>query len=413
MRASRRAKTRLECETLEDRVTPATLTWTGAVDGLWSHVGNWTTTDVTHPVPQNGDAVVLPAGALNRTQSDDLGQLTLSSITFNDIGYNLSGSLIDLGNISVAPAGLMTGGDSIANDLVFVVTAPSDQATIDLGSARELLSLGGSVEVAGAGTLTVTSGGAGAALGVANLAVLATATLSIQNTNATIFGQAAIYGVFAISGNSRVDIAPAAIVADAGTVSVNAGASLYIAGLVDVEAQNGTGGVLTNNGGLVLVESSGSLYVAVRIDNISGELYIAGLTVLEQGSLLTQQTSAAFTVVAPGGELYVAWDMIGNNGAQLYVFGQVVVANNGNDGIGFYQYDGTIAIEAGGALYAYGLVAIEANSALYDYGTLALEPNGYLYSADLVVIEQGGVFYDYGTFANFGTYYNFGHQIGG
>src|SRR6516164_8019761 len=167
MRASRRAKTRLECETLEDRVTPATLTWTGAVDGLWSHVGNWTTTDVTHPVPQNGDAVVLPAGALNRTQSDDLGQLTLSSITFNDIGYNLSGSLIDLGNISVAPAGLMTGGDSIANDLVFVVTAPSDQATIDLGSARELLSLGGSVEVAGAGTLTVTSGGAGAALGVA------------------------------------------------------------------------------------------------------------------------------------------------------------------------------------------------------------------------------------------------------
>jgi len=135
--------------------------------------------------------------------------------------------------------------------------------------------------------------------------------------------------------------------------------------------------------------------------------------VLEQGSLLTQQTSAAFTVVAPGGELYVAWDMIGNNGAQLYVFGQVVVANNGNDGIGFYQYDGTIAIEAGGALYAYGLVAIEANSALYDYGTLALEPNGYLYSADLVVIEQGGVFYDYGTFANFGTYYNFGHQIGG
>src|ERR1043166_7899703 len=114
-------------EQLEYRVTPATLTWTGTVDGLWSHAGNWSTSDVTHPVPQNGDAVVLPAGAVNRTQSDDLS-LSLASLTFLDVGYSISGQQITLGNLSVTLSSPATGSDLIANDLAFVVTAPSDTA---------------------------------------------------------------------------------------------------------------------------------------------------------------------------------------------------------------------------------------------------------------------------------------------
>src|SRR5262249_33110365 len=96
--------TRLECEPLEDRITPATLTWTGAVDGLWSHAGNWSTTDMAHPVPQAGDNIVLPQGAANTNQTDDLGLITLGSITFNDEGYTISGDgLILTGGINVNP----------------------------------------------------------------------------------------------------------------------------------------------------------------------------------------------------------------------------------------------------------------------------------------------------------------------
>src|SRR2546429_4061389 len=108
----------LECEALEERVTPATLTWLGAVDGIWSHAGNWATTDVTHPVPQNGDAIVLPAGAPNITQTDDLGTLSLAGITFGDVGYTISGDPITLGSLTAAQSVGMGGSDVIVDDLL-------------------------------------------------------------------------------------------------------------------------------------------------------------------------------------------------------------------------------------------------------------------------------------------------------
>src|ERR1043166_7616764 len=109
---------RRECETLEDRVTPATLTWTGAVDGLWSHAGNWTTDDVTRPVPQDGDAIVFPAQVGNRTQTDDLGQRSFASLTFYDGGYNLSGDPFVLTAGLTANANVY-GTIQVANDISF------------------------------------------------------------------------------------------------------------------------------------------------------------------------------------------------------------------------------------------------------------------------------------------------------
>src|SRR5260370_25588426 len=106
-------RVRLKCEALEDRVTPATMTWLGAVDGTWSHAGNWATTDVTHSVPQNGDAIVLPARAPNTTQTDDLGTLSLAGITFGEVGYTVSGDPITLGSLTAAQSVGMGGSDAI------------------------------------------------------------------------------------------------------------------------------------------------------------------------------------------------------------------------------------------------------------------------------------------------------------
>ena len=87
MNSLRKRSTRIECEALEDRVTPATLTWLGAVNGVWSNPGNWGTTDQTHTVPYDGADLVFPATAGNLTQIDDLPALSLSTITFLGGGY--------------------------------------------------------------------------------------------------------------------------------------------------------------------------------------------------------------------------------------------------------------------------------------------------------------------------------------
>jgi hypothetical protein len=402
----------LECEALEDRVTPATLAWTGTVDGLWSHAGNWSTSDVTHPVPQNGDAVVLPAGAVNRTQSDDLS-LSLASLTFLDVGYSISGQQITLGNLSVTLSSPATGSDLIANDLAFVVTAPSDTATMDLGQGNEVLTLSGNVVVAGAGTLSVVNNGVFAstsALSISGtLTVQASATMDLQR-DLTLLGTTAVYGTLHVG--RRVDIATGATLVDAGAVDVFG--QLYIAGLLDV-AQSQNGAELTAGfNGLVVVESGGELFAAGRVNVLNGELYDAGLTLIAASGELFQQkgdagSALAATVVAPGGQLYSAGLVYSVQYARLFVFGQMQVAA----GSGLYVYDGELTVEAGGSLYAYGTVAIEPDTAFYDYGIFVLAHGGYLYDAGLFVVEQGGVFYDSGTFvAPGGIYYNFGQQVG-
>src|SRR5690242_4225649 len=113
MNAPARRTVGLDFDVLEDRVQPATLTWLGGVNGAWSQAGNWTTTDVTHPVPQNGDAIVLPAGAPNTTQTDDLGTLSLAGITFGGVDYTISGDPITLGSLTAAQSVGMGGSDVI------------------------------------------------------------------------------------------------------------------------------------------------------------------------------------------------------------------------------------------------------------------------------------------------------------
>ena len=388
--------TRLEFETLEDRVTPATLTWLGAVDGLWSHAGNWSTTDPTHPTPHIGDTVVLPQGAAHKIQTNDLvssGQITqsntvaLSSITFQDVGYQILGDPID-GNIdcTASPAGM----DEIDCNIHFFQV----QETVALASNFELV-LGGNVTVDGpiseASTTVHVTGPASSVL-----AVRGAISVVGQAAHLDVASSVQIFGTLSVPGTPGVTIEPAG--------------SVYVAGLVTVD------GNLTLSGGLLLVESGGELFAHGSVQDLGGEIYTAGVIIVEDAGLLYLQGGQSFLVVAGGGVLYSAGLTEATQGSQLFIFGTAQVAAPPaptNQTLGIYVYDSVVTVESGGALYAYGTVAIEVDSALYDYGVLALEPSGYLYNADLVVIEPGGVFYDYGTFANFGTYYNFGHQIGG
>src|SRR4051794_8785961 len=58
-------------EALESRLAPAVSTWTGAVSGAWSVPGNW---DVA---PVSGNDLVFPAGAANKTNTNDVASLVI------------------------------------------------------------------------------------------------------------------------------------------------------------------------------------------------------------------------------------------------------------------------------------------------------------------------------------------------
>jgi hypothetical protein len=54
---------------------------------LRSNAGNWDT-----GVLVNGDAVVFPAAASNKSNTNDLAGLSLASVTFQNNGYTISGN---------------------------------------------------------------------------------------------------------------------------------------------------------------------------------------------------------------------------------------------------------------------------------------------------------------------------------
>src|SRR5438105_1742646 len=71
-----------------------TKAWTGAVSNLWSVGANWN----GGIAPTDGDALVFPDGASNRSMNNDLSGLDLTSISFTGAssGYSASGNPITL-----------------------------------------------------------------------------------------------------------------------------------------------------------------------------------------------------------------------------------------------------------------------------------------------------------------------------
>ena len=73
-----------------------TCTWTGGgIDANWSTAANWSVCDASG-VPENGDSVIFPASAANKTNTNDIVGLDLVSITFSGEDYEVSGNAIDI-----------------------------------------------------------------------------------------------------------------------------------------------------------------------------------------------------------------------------------------------------------------------------------------------------------------------------
>jgi hypothetical protein len=106
-----RKTSRPRLEALGDRVVPAQLFWTGAVDNTWANGGNWILLNNTSRAPQTGDDLVFQASvtpngqasitAANLDTNNNIGNLSLSSITINAPGYTLGNRAVTLTGGSV------------------------------------------------------------------------------------------------------------------------------------------------------------------------------------------------------------------------------------------------------------------------------------------------------------------------
>jgi autotransporter-associated beta strand protein len=141
----------LQLEWLEERLAPATYTWSGAVSNLWSNNANWAGGS---PAGDPNANLVFPSGAKNiDTNNNDLVGLTIGSMTFSGGGYKIFGNAVTL-NAGITLTSEAT--ESIHFNPNIVLGAAQTFAVTDAGVA---LYLEGTVS--GAGSARLTEAGAG------------------------------------------------------------------------------------------------------------------------------------------------------------------------------------------------------------------------------------------------------------
>ncbi len=85
---------------------PDTCTWTGATSNSWATGSNWSGCD-NGGIPEDGDSLVFPETAQNKTMSNNLSSLDLfaiNSMTFNGTGYTLNGNGFTITGITAITA---------------------------------------------------------------------------------------------------------------------------------------------------------------------------------------------------------------------------------------------------------------------------------------------------------------------
>ena len=106
---------RLLIEALEDRVTPATINWTGnGANNFWTNPSNWNLARA----PLAGDDLVFGAlaAADKRTTADNLSGLPIfNSITISASGYIINGSVA---TPKLALSGSINVGSNLGNERI-------------------------------------------------------------------------------------------------------------------------------------------------------------------------------------------------------------------------------------------------------------------------------------------------------
>jgi autotransporter-associated beta strand protein len=285
----RRRSIRPRFETLEERLSPATHTWTGAASVLWSDARNWVGGS---PAGDSNAALVFPVSARTATDND-LDNLTVQSINLVsvDTSYVLIGQPITLtGGIASTAA---TGG---SNTIGLDMTLSSAQTWNASGN----LNIAGTVALNAGVTLTVTTADAitftGALSGPGGL------TVAAINTGGVVLAAADTYAGATIVSSGTLHVGATNAVSNASAVTVAGGATLDLGKFSD------TIGSLTGAGNVVLaggVLTSGGDNTSTTFSGIisgSGQLIKAGKGTLTLSGANTYSSTSvvAGTLLANG-----------------------------------------------------------------------------------------------------------------
>ncbi|MBL8798724.1 MAG: autotransporter-associated beta strand repeat-containing protein, partial [Planctomycetia bacterium] len=251
-------------EDLEHRITPATITWSGALSSDWNVPGNW----VGGVVPKANDDLVFNAAGLNGANMNNnlagSGAITFNSITFSSGGYSIS-----LGRDIRLTAGLTnTAGVNTFN------------VDIALGGAQVFNIIDGQVvingDVSGAATASIAKTGAG---------------ILTYNGNNTYTGATTVFGGVLQLNDTTPGANPNAI---NGALIINAGAGL--AATVELLASN-----QILNSVNVSILNGGILDLNGNLEQIAGLTLTGGNVNIDGGGILTltgNVTTTASTFVS-------------------------------------------------------------------------------------------------------------------
>jgi autotransporter-associated beta strand protein len=311
---------RLEMDALEDRFAPATLTWTGAANNLWSNANNWLNESSNPQAPVAGDDLIFPTGPATLTTFNDLAAGTaFQSITFTGAGaaYNLGGNAIVIGDNG--------GGGIFHNATSAIVTINFTSVTLASGAAKtfDVLHAASRLNF----TTTINFNGAGARFGQAGSAGIISAALPItgagdltkDGTGILILSGANTFtGNISLNGGT-IQLGASQVLPDGNAFVMAAGTTL------DLNNFSESLGSLAGPAGATITLGSGTLTVGgLNTDTtfagtitgagslvktgtgrlvLAGSGTYAGATTINQGTLEINGTNASPVLVNTGGTL--------------------------------------------------------------------------------------------------------------
>src|SRR6266404_3110134 len=330
--ASARAKPyrRLRLEPLEDRLAPATHTWTGAANSLWSNNANWVGgSPMGDP---NADLVFPPNSQNELTCTNDISGLTIRSITFSGDSYQISGTGIALN------AGI-TVAVGVSQSLFL--------ANIVLGAAQVFTVSGATLGVdgiiSGGSTATLTKTGTGTlVMGRANSysggTILNAGGVELPNMGLTPLGT----GMLTINGGV-IEIAPGA--------GLRLGNPFIVGGPGRIEDFAGltfTGNGILTKGNTLAVGSMGGGTTFSGVISGDGSLTADGAGTVTLGAANTYTGATTITSTLSSGTLRLATANAIPSASAVTVASLATLALNGfDDTIGSLSGSGSVTLGNG------------------------------------------------------------------
>gem|GEM_PF-3508986 len=303
-----------------------TCTWTGATNGNWATGSNWTGCD-NGGVPENGDALIFPASAANRTNTNNIGALSVTSITFNDT-YTISGSQLTIGG-TLSSTGAAV---SITNNIVLSANSAFNTSGVGGFDVQGTLNMS---------TFNLTLGTAGSSTAIHGV-VSGTGNIIKNGTSLISF-----YGNNTYSGTTTVNVGAISIYHSNALGSSVGATTVATGGTVNITA---TGLSIPEN---FTINGPGNVGGGA-LRNFTGANTLTGTIAVASVATILQSDSGSF--------LTVTGVVSGTDG--LSASGKIIFTNTNT-------LTGTI--DASGTLYFNGTNAASINNNSNLHGTGALQ----------------------------------------